>query len=77
VQYCWKVQSLFKNSKNGYYWIQPECASKPYRVYCDFSQSQDYLYLPNDDNRNFTSVESIQQFCAERGFNPVEIYNDE
>lgn len=76
VTYCFKIQLLYKNKKNGYYWIQPECSEKALRVYCDFSQNQDYYFLPNFNNRNFTKRQDIVDECASVGLSPIEVYDE-
>jgi len=67
---------LFKNKKNGYYWIQPDCVDKPIRVYCDLNTKLDYYFVQNDEKRNITRRQDIIDVCARKGLFPLEISDD-
>lgn len=79
---CAYIKQLFPYKMTGYYWIQPDCAKVPIRVFCDYSNSEtgiDYVYyggLGDSVIKNkIKSLNDVKYYCSKLGLYPVELKN--
>ena len=77
---CAYIKQLFPYKMTGYYWIQPECATVPIRVFCDystFSSGMDYAYYGGlGDSVVQSKIKNINDvgfYCSKLGLYPVEL----
>jgi len=85
---CLHIRKLDQNSLSGFYYIKPECRSKPFRVFCDFTIYGDAVdiyifkdgsYLPNPDLTylNINKAKDVRMQCAKYGLFPIELQNQD
>ena len=77
---CAYIKQLFPYKMTGYYWIQPECATVPIRVFCDYSTSSsgvDYAYYGGLGDSviqdKIKNLNDVQYYCSKLGLYPVEL----
>jgi len=81
---CLELRLKFPKILSGFYYIQPECANKPLRVFCDFSLYKtavdfyifkDDLPIPNPDLSylGIKNADDVKFQCAKIGLEPLEI----
>lgn len=85
---CLHIKKIDRNSTAGFYYIQPECAYQPIRVFCDFNlyEAAVDIFVENDNNPepdpdlrnlNVKNALDIREICAKRGLEPIQIRNGE
>lgn len=81
---CLRVIVINRSALSGFYWIKPDCALKPIKVWCDFSSYGDAVDIlitsgerieinPDLSEWNIRDYKTIQKKCAELGLYPIQI----
>lgn len=83
---CLEIKKKYTNPISGFYYIQPECAKNPVRIFCDFTLGEpavdilifnDYATTPNPDLSylDIVNADSIKSICGNFGLYPINIKN--
>jgi len=85
---CMQIKLISKSALSGYYFIQPDCADIPLRVFCDFAlyevavdiyihKAGSVLETPNLGYLHIKTPQDVRDQCAEVGMLPIELKNKE
>ena len=83
---CLAIKKAKKSGISGWYFIKPECSSKPLRVFCDFSVKKDAfdIFVFNDENDfpnpniSYLKIQKpadIRYYCAKNGLYPIKLHS--
>ncbi len=82
---CHFIKEKQSYKRSGFYWLKPECAKQPLRVFCDFETQRSgvaYAYYGGikKDKRIAEPITNIYQMrlvCGRLGLEVVEIKSEE